>query len=88
MFIWPKNENWPSYGLHHPGQTGARLRWDNPKNYNFNAFKGRFWAKINRRHIGGLFGTVLDTKNSTGFGLETFRLTSLLRAKHLLLSIR
>ena len=37
--------------------------------------------------MGGLFGTVLDTTNSTGFGLETFRLTSLMKGRHLLLSI-
>ena len=66
---------------------GTRLRRDESKNLIFNAFKGPFWAKINRRHIGGLFGTVLDTKNSTGIGFWTFRLTSLLRAKHQLLSI-
>ena len=71
----------------HEGADNARLRRDNSRNHIFYAFKGPFWAKINRRHIGGLFGIVLDTKKSTGFGLETFRLTSLLRAKHLLLSI-
>ena len=66
---------------------GTGLRLDMSKNHIFNAFQGLFWAKINRRHIGGLFGTVLDTKNSTGIGFWTFRLTSLLRAKHDLLSI-
>ena len=59
----------------------------NDKNHIFKAFEGQFLAKINKRHIGGPFGTVLETKNSTGFGLETFRLTSPLRAQHLLLSI-
>ena len=87
MFVWPKNENWLSYGLHCPGRMGARLRWDHSKIHVFDAFKGQFWAKIKRRHMGGLFGTVLDTTNSTRFGLETFRLTSLMKGRHLLLSI-
>ena len=36
-------------------------------------FGPKKYCKINRRHKGELFVTVLDTNNSTAFGLEMFK---------------